>query len=72
MEVNDDPNAMTDDRAREIMLEMGSERPGFTLNSMKGTQGDFYRENRADDIELLCHELIAERTEANHPESRRD
>jgi hypothetical protein len=52
---------MTDTRVKEIMWELGKARPDFTLNPMKGTPGDFYREHRADDIELLCREVIAER-----------
>ena len=61
MEKHDDPSAMTDARVRELMLEMGRDRPGFTLNPMKGTEGDFYRQHRADDIELLCREILSER-----------
>jgi hypothetical protein len=43
------------------MYELGGDRPGFTLNPMKGTVGDFYRNNRAQDIHDLCHEILAER-----------
>jgi hypothetical protein len=58
---HDDPAAMTDDRVRELMYELGGDRPGFTLNPMKGTAGDFYRDNRAQDIHDLCQEIIVER-----------
>ncbi|HJQ00126.1 MAG TPA: hypothetical protein VJ851_00870 [Jatrophihabitans sp.] len=64
MAVNDDPEAMTDERARQIMLFMGKDRAGFTLNPMRGTAGTFYRDNRAEDIDLLCREIITERGEA--------
>ena len=53
---------MTDSRVRDLMYELGSDRPGFTLNPMKGTVGDFYRDNRAQDIHDLCEEILAERT----------
>lgn len=52
---------MSDDRVREIMLQLGSEREGFTLNAMKGTEGSFYRENRAEDIDNLCREILNDR-----------
>jgi len=52
---------MTDDRVRELMYELGADRPGFTLNPMKGTAGDFYRDNRAQDIHDLCEEILADR-----------
>ena len=54
---------MTDARVKQIMLLLGEDRPGFTLNPMRGTAGTFYRENRADDIDLLCREIIADRGE---------
>lgn len=52
---------MTDDRARELMYQLGEDHEGFTMNSMKGTVGDFYRENRAEDIHTLCLEILADR-----------
>jgi len=52
---------MTDDRVRELMYELGANRPGFTLNPMKGTAGDFYRDNRAQDIHDLCEEILDDR-----------
>jgi hypothetical protein len=58
---NDDPSTMTDDRARELMYQLGEDHEGFTMNSMKGTVGDFYRENRAEDIHTLCLEILADR-----------
>ncbi len=52
---------MTDDRVRELMYELGAARAGFTLNPMKGTVGEFYRDNRAQDIHDLCEEILADR-----------
>lgn len=52
---------MTDDRVRELMYELGASRQGFTLNPMKGTVGEFYRDNRAQDIHDLCEEILTDR-----------
>ena len=53
---------MTDARARELMIELGTRQSAsFTINPMKGVQGEYYRDTRADDIEELCRELISER-----------
>jgi hypothetical protein len=68
VEDNDDIATMTDARAIELMYALGSEQSSdFTINPMKGTPGEYYRERRAEDIEELCRELIAEKRAAEHP-----
>jgi hypothetical protein len=65
VEENDDITTMTDARAVKLMYELGSKgRPDFTINPMKGTPGEYYRDRRAEDIEELCRELIAEKRAA--------
>lgn len=44
-----------------MILEAGSNRNGFTMNRMKGTPGEFYRANRAEDIKAICLQLLKER-----------
>ncbi len=59
VERHDDITSMTDRRAKEIMLMLGrAKSKGFSLNPLKGIPGSFYRENRAEDIEVVCRDLI--------------
>lgn len=45
------------------MLKLGKNRSGFTLNPMRGIVGEFYKENRKEDLIQICLEIIKERHE---------
>ena len=56
---------LTDEDARAHLEFLGRYLKGkdFSLNPMSGIEGDFYRDNRKDDILLLCRELLSARNE---------
>jgi hypothetical protein len=55
------PVGVTDEEVGRMIVEAGSNRSGFTMNRMKGTPGEFYRDNRAEDIRSICLQLLKER-----------
>ena len=54
---------LSDDAARAHLDFLGKFLKGsdFSLNPMSGIEGDFYRDNRKEDILYLCRELLKER-----------
>lgn len=54
---------LTDEVAKEIIIKEGKKYdPLFSLNPLKGVEGDFFRENRQEDLIVLCKKIIEERT----------
>jgi hypothetical protein len=53
----------TDENARKFLISIGKTLKGddFTLNPMKGVKGEFYKDNRKEDLLSLCEELIREK-----------
>lgn len=45
---------------------------GYDLNPMKGTQGDFYRDSRAEDLFSLTREILQERQSEVYKTSNSD
>ena len=54
---------MTNEWARDIIEFIGSSMNGiqFQINPLKGTPGQFFRDNRPADLETVCRELIVEK-----------
>jgi len=55
---------MTDEEAKRIIVEVGSEINGlrFNINPIKGVAGEFFRSRRPEDLEMVCRKLVCEKS----------
>jgi hypothetical protein len=54
----------TNESAKVFITAVGrGSCPTFTLNPISGVPGNYFRDNRVDDIVTLCRQIIAERAE---------
>jgi hypothetical protein len=46
----------TNEKVTQFIKDMG-----YSINPMKGVQGNFYRKNRCQDLKNLCREILYNR-----------
>jgi hypothetical protein len=53
---------MTNENAKMVISEIGRSQLGkFTLNPMSGIPGNFFRQNRVYDLQILCKKILEEK-----------
>lgn len=53
---------LTDTIAKRVILRIGNEKhDDFTLNPLRGIEGQYFREQRREDLKNMCEIILAER-----------